>query len=154
MNPPLQPASADSRLAQDPLLAAVLGAMGVAVFTGRDGEFRLAGRAPEWLQRVAPEIASQNPAVLADRFPLLEAFYPEAEAAWSGESGAAYSDLWTETLPDGTDVHLQACALCVAGQPCLAIVHSDALYREHQLVLQYAHDTALQNDTISRLNRE
>ncbi len=104
-----------------------------------------------WRRRPAGAPPLHSPSA----FPCLEVFLADAEIAWAGEVGAvACSDLWTDDQPDGTPVHLQACAFHAAGQQFLVTQLADTLYREHQLVLQYAHDTALQNDTIARLNRE
>jgi signal transduction histidine kinase/CheY-like chemotaxis protein/HPt (histidine-containing phosphotransfer) domain-containing protein len=137
------------------LLAPVLSAMGAAVFVSQGGELSLLGSPPLWLQQLVPEILTRTATSLADRFPLLEVFLPEAEITWAEDAGnLVCSDLWTEDQPDGTPIHLQACAVGASGQRFLILQRSDALYNEHQLVLQYAHDTALQNDTIARLSRE
>ncbi|MGB9103472.1 MAG: histidine kinase dimerization/phospho-acceptor domain-containing protein, partial [Terriglobales bacterium] len=119
------------------------------------GSFRLFSTPPEWLRDLLPGIESVREADLVERFPLLETFLPEAQAAWQATgSGRACSDIWSETHPGGGETHLQAWAFNIAGRPILLIEAADILHRERQLVLQYAHETALQYDTITRLNRE
>ena len=117
--------------------------------------FRLFATPPEWLREFLPGIETAPEVNLVERFPLLEAFLPEAEEAWEAvDKRRACSDLWSEALASGGDLHLQAWAFQVNGRPFLLIEAADILYRERQQVLQYAHETALQYDTIARLNRE
>ena len=144
--------SPDSRSPAE-VAAAVLAALQLAVFERTpSGRFRLVSAAPEWLRELMPEIARE--CNLAERFPLLESFLPEAEEAWQKGTERVSSDLWTETRPSGSEIHLQASAFSAAGRPILAIEVADVLYRERQLTLQYAHETALQYETIKRLNFE
>ena len=119
------------------------------------GSFRLISTPPGWLRDLLPGIESAPEADLVERFPLLEAFIPEARAVWRATgSGRGYSDIWTESHPGGDDTHLQAWAFNVAGRPVLLLEVADLLHSERQRVQQYAHETALQYDTIARLNRE
>ena len=149
---PLPEPSPDNRTSTE---AAVLAAMHLAVFEHTpSGRFRLVSAAPQWLRELMPEIAKSGECDLADRFPLLEAFFPEAEEVWQKGTERVSSDLWTETRPQGGEIHLQAWAFSAAGRPILAIEVADVLYRERQLTLQYAHETALQYETIKRLNFE
>jgi len=144
--------SPDSRTSAE---AAVLAAMQLAVFERTpSSRFRLISAAPGWLRELMPQVSGPGDCDLAERFPLLEAFLPEAEEAWQKGGGRVSSDLWTETRPQGGEIHLQACAFSAGGRPILAIEVADVLYRERQLTLQYAHETALQYETIKRLNLE
>ena len=135
-------------------IAAVLAAIELAVFEpASSGRFRLLSTPPQWLRELMPALEEGCEANLIDRFPLLEAFLPEAEEVWrSGERTS--SDLWTETRTKGDDIHLQAWALSASERPLLVIEAADALHRERQLTLQYAHETALQYETIQRLNQQ
>jgi signal transduction histidine kinase/DNA-binding NarL/FixJ family response regulator len=132
----------------------VLAAIELAVFEPLPNRgFRLLSAPPDWLRDLMPQLDEAGEADLADRFPLIEAFLPEAEEAWrSGERIS--TDLWTEARQQGGDVHLQAWALSASSRPLLVIEAADALYRERQLTLQYAHETALQYETIQRLNQQ
>src|SRR5208282_3979457 len=119
------------------------------------GSFRLFATPPEWLRDLLPGIETAPEVDLVERFPLLEAFLPEAREAWQAvDKRRACSDRWSEALASGGELHLQAWAFKITGQPFLLIEAADILYRERQQVLQYAHETALQYDTIARLNRE
>src|SRR3954465_5165903 len=120
----------------------LLPALDIALFERVNNQFRLACPAPQWLQQIASGISADRPLDLASQFPLLEAYLPEAETLWSGAaSSVPPSDLWTETL-DGADLHLQARAIVNGDREYLIIERGDAIYREHQLVLQYAHETS------------
>jgi len=155
MSPTPQPGSSQANRSAVETAAAVLAAMRLSVFESvAGGRFRLCCPPPRWLRELMPELAEGGEADLLDRFPLLQAFLPEAEAAWQTGAQQLCSELWTETKPEGGDIHLQAWALRAGDQPVLVIEAADVLYRERQLVLQYAHDTALQYDTIKRLNQE
>jgi len=135
--------------------ASLLAALQLAVFErASDGQFRPLGVLPAWFHELVPQSVAGTATDIVERFPLLEVFLPEAEEVWEAAApGRAQSDFWTERRPAGTGIHLQAWAVNPEGRQLLVIEPADALYQQKQLVLQYAHETALQNETISRLNR-
>src|SRR5271156_150064 len=154
MTPPPTPLQADHSV--NDVAALLLASMQVAAFEVLPGDsFRLFSTPPEWLGDLLPGIETNPEVDLVERFPLLEAFLPEARESWQrvGQSRAC-SDLWSEALAGSGEMHLQAWALKITGRPFLLIEAADILYRERQQVLQYAHETALQYDVIARLNRE
>ncbi len=153
MPPMPQPAPSPVSRNPDAVVTELFAAMHCAAFEAvGEGGFRLISPPPSWLRDLLPEIEKNPDADLLDRFPFLESFLPEAEEVWKGARESASSDLWSESSPAG-DVHLQAWALRT-GLPVLVIAAADTLYKERQLVLQYAHDTALQYEVIKRLNEE
>jgi len=155
MSPTPQPGSSQANRSAVETAAAILAAMQLSAFEPLPGRrFRLCSAPPNWLRELIPHLAEGGETDLVDRFPLLEAFLPEAEEAWQTGAEPVCSELWTETQPEGGDIHLQAWALRAGHQPILVIEAADVLYRERQLVLQYAHETALQYETIKRLNQE
>ena len=156
MSPTPQPGPSQASRSTAETAAAVLAAMQFAVFEpSPNGKFRLFSTAPAWLPELMPNLEEAGENIdLAERFPLLDAFLPEAEEAWQKDAERVSSDLWTETRRQGGDIHLQAWALRAGGQPLLVIEAADVLYRERQLTLQYAHETALQYETIKRLNQQ
>ena len=155
MPPTPQPGPLPADRSAAETVIAVLAAMQLAVFEPLPNRrFRLLAAPPPWLRELVPQIEEARDADLADRFPLLETFLPEAEEAWRKRAERLASDLWSEARPEGGDIHLQAWALSASGRPLLVIEAADALYRERQLTLQYAHETALQYETIQRLNRQ
>jgi signal transduction histidine kinase/DNA-binding response OmpR family regulator len=130
----------------------IVAALDVVVLESIDDKFHLLGTLPSWFAGLIPDLASLD---LLMQFPLLEIYLPEAQALWSGEIGTPEtSDLWTETLADGCSLHLQARAIRYGDRRFLVVERADAIYKEHQLVLQYAHETELQYETIARLNIE
>jgi signal transduction histidine kinase/CheY-like chemotaxis protein len=119
------------------------------------GSFRLFATPPDWLRELLPGIGTAAEVDLVERFPFLEAFLPEAEEAWQAvDRRRACSGLWSEVLAGGCEMHLQAWAFNITGRPFLLIEAADALYREQQRTMQYAHETDLQRDEIAQLNRE
>lgn len=136
--------------------AKLIAAVGVAIFErSRQGEFTLVSPAPQWLRELVPGVATGAAVAMVEAFPAIDAFLPEAEPVWQGGAPAeAVSDLWTETQASGQEVHLRARALNADERQWLLVERANSLYRERQLVLQYAHDLAIQNETILRLNRE
>ena len=151
-----QPAPSQAEHAVHEVVALLLATMQMAAFEPLPGgSFRLISTPPEWLRDLVPGIESALEADLVERFPLLETFLPDAQEAWQATgSGRACSEIWAETHAGGDDTHLQAWAFNMAGRPILVIEAADILHRERQRVQQYAHETALQCDTITRLNRE
>ncbi len=137
-------------------VALLLAVMQVAAFEVLpELRFRLVSAPPEWLCDLVPGIEPATEHDLIERFPYLAAFLPEAQEVWQKPTAERIcSDMWSEAHPSRGEMHLQAWAAQIGGRPFLIIEPADTLHRERQLVLQYAHETALQYDTIARLNRE
>ena len=156
-----QPAKQLHRAFED--VARLTAAVGLVIFErGPRGEFTLLSPPPDWFQNLVPNVQAGSMVSVAQAFPALDAFLPEAEAVWNGETreGASEleselaSDLWSEVQASGEELHFRARALKADGRHWLLLELATRLYHERQLVLQYAHDLALQNDTILRLNLE
>jgi signal transduction histidine kinase/CheY-like chemotaxis protein len=124
----------------------LLAALGYAVFErSSEGSFDLLGTSPEWLQ-AGP---------LIDVFPFLEVFLLDAEEFWetSRDYAKLVSDYWTQTDAHGTDLHF--CAIAVAGlHKLLVIERTRHRFEQTQAFVQYAHQTKMANDTITRLSHE
>ena len=130
----------------------IAAALNVVVFELVEREFRPLGILPSWFADLVPDLASLN---LLQQFPLLEVYVSEAQEYWSSQTTYIDpSDMWTETLPNGNELHLHARAVRFNERQFLVIERADEVYKEHQLVLQYAHETELQYETIARLNIE
>jgi signal transduction histidine kinase/CheY-like chemotaxis protein len=136
--------------------ALLLATMQLAAFEALpSGSFKLLSNPPEWLRDLLPGIEMAPEVDLVERFPLLEAFLPEAEEAWQAvDKRRACSAFWTEVLAGGGEIHLQAWAFKIAGRSFLLIEDADSPYREQQVRQQYAHKAELQKYEIERLNRE
>ena len=136
-------------------VAKVTAAVGLAIFErGLRGEFTLLSLPPDWFQNLVPNVQAGSVVPIVEAFPTIEAFLPEAETVWKGQSRAAMSELWSEVQASGEELHFRARALNADDRHWLLLELATSLYRERQLVLQYAHDVALQNDTILHLNLE
>ncbi len=144
-------------------VAKLTAAVGLVIFErDQQGQFTLVSPPPDWFQSLAPNVQTGSVVSVVEAFPALDAFLPEAETVWNGETreGASElvselaSELWSEMQPSGEELHFRARALKLDARNWLLLELATSLYRERQLVLQYAHDLALQNDTILRLNLE
>ncbi len=137
--------------------AILLSAMQFAVFE-RDprGRFQVVNEYPEWFLRLVPVDADADVAPnLTEHFPAIESFLPTAEQFWAmGSSERLQSDFWTETDITGNEYHLLALAITTGRRHFLVIERADATYVEHQQLQLYAHELVMQNETITRLNRE
>lgn len=125
-------------------------ALDLAVFEQTEGSlFRVVGHMPVW-QDLDP--GANNIVDLADRFPLLEVFFPECAATWdTGEPEQVHSDIWTEPDPRGGELYLQAVASRAGGGRFLVLRSlPQALFTYQQL----AHDFELEKEKVERLSRE
>src|SRR5262249_43939625 len=85
-----------------------------------------------------------------ERLPFLEAFLPEAEAAWAGQQARVDSGCWTEMTACGEELHLEAAAFRVGPAEVLVITRDDTLFNEGRRVLQRARQLSLAHDALSR----
>jgi signal transduction histidine kinase/CheY-like chemotaxis protein len=125
----------------------LLAKLGYAVFErSSDGQYHLLGDAPPWLPA----------ARLAEAFPFLEVFLPDAEEFWTqspGSRSTLHSDFWSQTAADGKDLHFSAIA--VAGERRLLLIEClGDRFEQTRSFVQYAHNTKLAHDEIARLSRE
>lgn len=144
-------------------VAKLTAAIGLAIFE-RDlkGEFTLLSPPPNWFRNLVANAQAGSVLPVVEAFPALDAFLPEAETLWNVAgrdtdpelSSEVVSDLWSVVQTSGEELHFRARALRADDRNWLILELATSLYSERQLVLQYAHDLALQNDTIRRLNLE
>jgi signal transduction histidine kinase len=114
-----------------------------------DGSFVVRDEPPRWLRRLGFDAARGEPLDL-ERLPFLEAFLPEAEAAWTGPDNHVDSGCWTEVTADGEELHLEATALQVGRADVLVITRDDTRYFERRRVLQRARELRFAHDALSR----
>jgi signal transduction histidine kinase/DNA-binding response OmpR family regulator len=116
----------------------VLAALGYAVFERMGkGSYLVSEPAPAWLP-AGP---------LAEAFPFLEVFLPDAEEFWMSpdDRSALYSDLWTQD-----DLHF--CAIAIAGERKLLLIEcAEQRFQQTQSFVQYAHEASLARDQIAKL---
>jgi len=116
--------------------------------------FSIASTPPRWALDLIPGAALGDPLEIEAQFPLLEIFLPEAASFWNGETDTApISDLWTETLPNRNELHLQARALRSESRQVLIISRAEEAHHIQQQMLQYAHEIDLLNREVERANR-
>jgi signal transduction histidine kinase len=115
-----------------------------------DGSFVVSDEPPQWLRRIGLDTARRGEPLDVERLPFLEAFVPEAQAAWTGPGARVDSGLWTEMTADGEELHLEATALRVGEAEVLVITRDDTLYFERRHVLQRARELSLAHDALSR----
>ncbi len=110
----------------------LLGVLGYAVFERLgDGLYRLEGEGPEWIR---PLLQDQPESPIADIFPFLEVFLPDAVLFWQfpGPRSTLRSDFWTQG-----DQHLCATATIKHG-PRLLIESAEQRFHETQELVHYA----------------
>ncbi len=136
-----------------PLSAADLArALDAVLFERTGARFLLITQPPEWFLNLTP--APDSTLDLLDRFPLLEVFLPDAERCWSAhDSHVAISDIWTETVADNFELHLQAKALRIGSQHLLLITRAEDAHRTQQQLQQYAHEIELLNRQVEQATR-
>lgn len=136
-------------------VAKLTAAVGLVIFERSPrGEFTLLSPPPDWFHNLLPNVQTGSVVSVVEAFPALDAFLPEAEVVWNGETREVVSDPWSEVQASGEELYFRARALAADGRNWLLLELAASLYREQQRALQYAHDLALQNDTILRLNLE
>lgn len=123
----------------------VLAALGYALFVREaGGASRLQGEAPEWLRTLWPELAESSVLPVEKASPFLENFLIDAAEAWqSGGETRAASGPWIETLPDGSEVTLEATALTAKGAPIFLLERTGAAFEQKKAMLQKARETVI-----------
>ncbi len=107
---------------------------------------------PDWFCALVPEAAAPEAAIaLADCFPFLQDFIPEAQSFWARRaSGRLRSGIWIETLADGDDLALGASALSILDKPLLMIESPQFSYDELHNTIQTGRELALTHHRLSR----
>jgi signal transduction histidine kinase len=133
-------------------LRAVSAALGVVVLEREaSGRFVRVSDPPPWWRRRMGAADGQGPIAVADVFPFLEAFLPDAERVWaSPDAEPIVSEMWTESGPSG-EYHLNAIATRVCDAAVLVISRNDQTFQQQQLLLQRARELRL---TYTQLMRE
>ncbi len=136
-----------------PRILAALDAVAWERVSANEPRFRrVSDDTPGWLSTIAPTLAAADaPVDLVQSFPVLEAFLPEADAIWRGDGAArAVSDYWTDCARSGEEVHLEAIALHVPESlGVLVIAREEAMYAQHQLLLQRARELLMAHDSLT-----
>lgn len=130
-------------------------ALGILVLRrDADDSFRVEGEPPPWLPRLFPGAAGEGPFPVAERFPFLESFLPNARGYWGArKEGRVRSGYWVETDPAGGEVPLQASAVHVAGCDYLVVENVTSVFRQEAGVLQKARENALALERAESLGR-
>jgi signal transduction histidine kinase len=132
-------------------LSAVIAALdAVTLERVGDGRFLRRSDAPAWWRvRVGTEQDVREPLDIAELFPFLQVFMPDAERAWSATiSSPVASELWTETDAEGREIHLEAIATRVGTAAVLVISRDDQAFDARQLLLQRARELRLMYDAL------
>jgi signal transduction histidine kinase len=117
-----------------------------------DGRFARRGAAPTWCALlVSSALGGDLPFALAEVFPFLSAFLPDAEACWQVTPPApAYSGFWTEVGLAGEALHLEAAAMRADARPVLIVRRNERLFAQQELLLQRARELRLTYDALTR----
>ncbi|MDJ0876720.1 MAG: response regulator [Desulfobacterales bacterium] len=118
----------------------------------QDGCFEAAAPLPNWFCELLPEAAEPGASIaLADCFPFLHDFIPEAQAHWACRcADRLRSGIWLESIPDGQEVALGASALYLLGQPIVMIESPQFSYNELYATIQTGRELALTHHSLSQ----
>lgn len=124
----------------------LLAALEVAVLEEKPaGMLKPIGTVPEWFRRFRPAAASA-PETLGRALgsPFLENFLVDAEDFWNHRGpGRLRSGLWTEAGAAGSEIELEASAVCVGSKRILLLQIQTLVHQEKQAVLQRARSNNL-----------
>jgi signal transduction histidine kinase len=124
---------------------------GVAFEKLADGRFVAQTGIPTWCRAIRPGVRWDAPLVIADVFPFMTVFLPEAERAWRSEERArAESDFWAESDAKGGDVHLLAAAVRVGEARALLVLRNERLFLRNQSLLQRARELRMVHASLMR----
>jgi signal transduction histidine kinase len=136
----------------DPILAGLPAALDMLVLERRaDESFHLVGCAPAWFGQCTEDSSVAIP--VADLFPVLDVFLPDAETVWNDNSPRLQSDLWTQSTLDDREIHLQATALRISGRNLLLITCVDTEYEALRQKSQSAHDNTLKSERAEKASK-
>jgi hypothetical protein len=134
----------------DILFAELVAALDLVVFERMpDGVFlRIGlGQPPAWFAQSFREASQGHPVTLAEAFPFLESFLPEAENLWrGGRSGRIRSEAFVVNLSGG-ELALVATALSI-GHRHLLVIELPPDFDERRSALQGARDHALAREQL------
>ncbi len=137
----------------DSFIGALFKLFNAVVLKHAGGErFEAAAPLPPWFCGLVPEAASPGAVIaLADCFPFLQDFIPEAQSFWEDKgSGRLRSGIWLEPLPDGQDLALGATALNLLDQPIVMIESPQFSYNELHATIQTGRELALTYHCLSQ----
>lgn len=133
---------------------AVFGAgQGTLVLLRRQGSsFRISGELPNWFVRLFPGRFADGDAIdVVDIFAFMEIFLEEAASAWSGDASlVAESEVWTQVMPDGSELQLAATAATVDNCSVLLIRSDVGDWHEKRGILQTARENTLEHERLVR----
>ncbi len=114
--------------------------------------FQAAAPLPGWFCGIVPEAARPGASIaLADCFPFLQDFIPEAHSFWAGKStGRLRSGIWLESMPDGQELALGARAIYILDQPIVMIESPQFSYKELHATIQTGRELALNHHCLSQ----
>ncbi len=116
------------------------------------GRFEAAAPLPDWFCRLMPAAASPDATiVLADCFPFLQDFIPEALEFWADQRpGRLRSGIWLESMPDGKELALGASAIYLLDQPIVMLESPQFSYDELYATIQTGRELALTHHSLSQ----
>ena len=116
-------------------------------------QMRLVQGENKWSTQLFPELRTSVMLTIDERTPFLQDFLYDARLLWSGEHNKKLkSGLWTEDLPDGTELHLEATAIKQNSHNFLLIKNESEEFHFRQNTLQAARELLLSNDRLVEQN--
>lgn len=116
-------------------------------------QLRLIQGESAWSTLLFPELRKSVLVNVDDRVPFLNDFLHDARIVWSGNTNRKVkSGLFTEDLPDGKEIHLEATAIKQDSHCFLLIANQSEEFTFRQNTLQAAREMLLSNDRLIEQN--
>ncbi len=134
------------------LLASLYTALNLAIFVQREeGQFALVGNVPPWLSYFLQPASHASLYPLAELFPFLSCFLPEASQHWQAQQTQTLSSgTWLETEANGQELALEAYALWLEQQPVLLLRNLGEHYHQEVAHLQYLRENLLLQEKLEQ----
>ena len=132
----------------DSIIADVLAALDILVLEQvEDHDFRVIGHLPSWFKDICPqEVIADQEIQPGTMFSFLDNFLVDATQFWLGDNvGLLKSGLWSETNPEGQEIHLEASALNLADKNILLLKSSKTDYDALFSLVQTARERVLES---------
>lgn len=115
----------------------------------------LKSKIPHWFKELAPGNLKNTKINFTETFPFLEVFLFEANEFWNtGKPGKIKSGIWTQLLPNKTEISFVAYAIYHTGQKYLVVRPIEEDMNSEQLALQMAREQKLAYEKLEKAEKK
>ena len=110
---------------------------------------------PGWFEKLSPGLSIDTSFEFTELFPFLEVFMIEAEEFWNQKKDGKFrSGIWTESLPDGTEMALNAYAIMYSESKYILIAPLEENMDNEQLGYQMAREQKLAYEKLEKTEKK